>query len=133
MRTASRSILATLRTKDDAVLPRQVGRRIGLLRRSCPAVLVSQRRLASRLGISLSTLRKIERGERSMTLGVLETICRELRVTPHALVCGRAMEDPLDAALRPFLAFIRRQQVRERDAQALARMLEAFWSRFVGP
>lgn len=69
----------------------QVGRRIALLRKRGPRGGMTQADLAFQLGISLSYVEKIERGERPASAEMLARITSVLGVDPLDLGCGRAV------------------------------------------
>ena len=106
---------------------RGVGRRIAFYRRNRRGGLLSQHRLAERVGVSLSTLRKVERGERSVNLRFLDAIAHELRVSVHDLVCGSPHADPLEPALAPFARLIRQYELSPGEAEGLVRFIAGLW------
>lgn len=68
-------------------LQRQVGRRIRQIREERG---VSQEKLAEQLGNHRTYIGAIERGERNMSLQVVETLAAQLGVQPYDLLCPRA-------------------------------------------
>lgn len=67
--------------------PAVVGRRIAAARRALSLSLVG---LAKRSGISVDTIRGLERGAHLPGLYVLVQLCTALHITPNDLVCKEA-------------------------------------------
>lgn len=110
-------------------LGRQVGQRIAHFRRVHPAGAISQERLAERIGVSASLLRKIERGTRSISLVLIERVSEALGVRPHDLVCsGLGLEDRHTSA-QALIEFAERKRLSKPQVAALARLLRACWER----
>ena len=112
-----------------ADLARQVGRRIAYYRQVRPAGRLSQERLAGRIGMSVSLLRKIERGTRPLPLRLLERVSRELGVQPHHLICAkRGQEEPHGRAM-PMVEFILRRALSRSQVLALTDAVARIWDR----
>ncbi|GEM_PF-1448751 len=110
-------------------LGRQVGLRIAHFRRIHPAGAISQERFAERIGVSTSLLSKIERGDRSLSLLLLERVADALGVRPHDLICsGFGLEDRHTSA-RALVEFVERNRLSKAQVAALARLLRACWDR----
>ena len=110
-------------------LGRQVGQRIAHFRRVHPAGAISQERLAERIGVSASLLRKIERGDRSISLVLIGRVTEGLGVRAHDLICsGLGIEDRR-ASAQALVEFVERKRLSRPQVAALARLLRACWER----